>query len=303
MRILVTTPTGNIGSRVVDHLLGSGHAMTLLVRDPAKLSDTVRAKCTVVQGSLDDATALDKALAGADAAFLLVPPPGPSVTNWPVWQERIGTQFAAAATKAGVSRIVFLSSTGAQHPDVGPVTSLGVIERALTATIANVAIVRAGYFMENYFGSLPTIAAQGTIYGVSAGGTPFAQVATSDIADIASRWLVDASWSGHHTVGAHGPTPLSPNDAAQIIGEVLGRPVQYVQIPASALRDALLAAGLPALVANGYELLMGGMARHIDAGDFAAEPFSTEYAGVVPLRAFAAQFLRPAFESQHADKR
>ncbi len=300
MRILVTTPTGHIGSRIVEHLLGAGHALTLLARDPAKLTDAARAKSAVVQGSLEVAAAVDRALDGADVAFLLVPPPGPSVTNWPAWQEGIGTAFAAAAKKAGVSHVVFLSSTGAQHPDVGPISSLGAIERALTASIPNVAIVRAGYFMENYFGSLPTIASQGAIYGVSAGDTPFALVATSDIGDVAAKWLIDATWTGHHIVGSHGPTPLSPNEAATILGEVLGRTIQYVQIPAPALRDALLGAGVPTLVANGYELLFGGMARHIDAGDYSLEPFSRENAGTTSLRTFAEQVLRPAFEAQFA---
>lgn len=302
MRILVTTPTGNIGSRIVEHLLSAGHAITLLARDPARLSDAVRAQSTVVQGSLDDAAAVALALAGAEAAFLLVPPPGPSVTNWPVWQEGIGTRFAAAAKQAGVSRVVFLSSTGAQHPDIGPVTSLGVIERALTASIADVTIVRAGFFMENYFGSLPTIASQGAMYGVSAPDTPFALVATSDIADVAAKWLVDATWKGHHIVGAHGPTPVTPNEAAAVIGDVLGKPVQYVQVPAPALRDALLAAGVPSLVANGYEKLFGGMARHLDAGDYSDEPFSAGSAGTTSLRTFGEHALRPAFESQVAAK-
>jgi hypothetical protein len=73
-----------------------------------------------------------------------------------------------------------------------------------------------------------------------------------------------------------------------------------VQIPAPAMRDALLAAGVPPLVADGYEELFGGIARHIDAGDFAAEPFSAENAGTTTLQIFAEQVLRPAFERQFA---
>jgi uncharacterized protein YbjT (DUF2867 family) len=300
MRILVTTPTGHIGSRIVEHLLESEHAVTVLARDAAKLSAAVRSNATVVSGSLDDASALGLGLAGTDAAFLLVPPPGPSVTHWRNWQEEVGVRFAEAAAKAHVSRIVLLSSTGAQHADIGPVSGLGVIEKQLTERFANVAIVRAGYFMENYFNSLATIASQGAIYGVTAGDRSFALVATRDIGDVAARWLGDATWTGHHIVGSHGPTPLTENDAAKILGEVLGRPIQYVQIPAPAMRDALLAAGVPPLVADGYEELFGGIARHIDAGDFAAEPFSAENAGTTTLQIFAEQVLRPAFERQFA---
>lgn len=298
MRILVTTPTGNIGSRILTNLLDSTHDLTVLVRDPAKLTDAVRSRSSVVTGNLEDEKAVRLALTDIDTAFLLVPPPGPTVTHWRTWIKEIGATFSAAATSASVSRIVLLSSTGAHHDDVGPVSGLGDVEKLLSAAFANLTIVRAGYFMENLFGSLPTIAAQGAFYGVSAPDTQYATVSTTDIGDVATRWLTDSTWTGHHIVGAHGPTPLSPNEKAKILSDVLGRPVQYVQIPAPALRDALLGAGLPALVANGYEELFGGMARHLDAGDFAAESFGAENAGTTSLRAFAEQVLRPAFESQ-----
>ncbi|MBC7842423.1 MAG: NmrA family NAD(P)-binding protein [Gemmatimonadaceae bacterium] len=298
MRILVTTPTGKIGSRILSNLLDSTHDLTVLARDPAKLTDAVRRRSSVVTGNLEDEKAVRLAVTGVDTAFLLVPPPGVTVTHWRAWIAAIGTTFAAAATSAGVSRIVLLSSTGAQHDDVGPVSGLGDVERLLSAAFANVTIVRAGYFMENLFGSLPTIASQGAFYGVSAPDTPYATVATSDIGDVAARWLADSTWTGHHIVGAHGPTALSPNETASVLSDVLGRPVQYVQIPAPALRDALLGAGLPALVANGYEDLFGGMARHLDAGDFSEEPFGAAHAGPTALRTFAERALRPALHAQ-----
>ncbi len=34
--IVVTTPTGNIGHHVVQHLLDAGEALRVIVRDPAK---------------------------------------------------------------------------------------------------------------------------------------------------------------------------------------------------------------------------------------------------------------------------
>ena len=211
MRILVTTPTGNIGSRIVDHLLAAGHTLTVLARDPSKLSDAARSRAAVVQGALDDAAAVAKALTDIDTAFFLIPPQM-TEANWRAWQEGIGTTFITAAKQSNVSHIVFLSSTGAQHEGLGPISGTGAVERALNAALPNVLVVRAGGFMENTFGALPTIATQGAMYGVLSGDTQQQIVATRDIADVATRWLVDASWTGHHTVGAHGPTTISPNE-------------------------------------------------------------------------------------------
>ena len=86
MRIAITTPTGNIGSRIVDELLAAGHSLTLLARDPSKLTPAVRSGTTVVQGTLDDALAITNAFTAADAAFLLIPPPA-AVPDWRAWQE------------------------------------------------------------------------------------------------------------------------------------------------------------------------------------------------------------------------
>lgn len=299
MRILVTTPTGHIGSRIVDRLLTSEHELVLLARDPGKLGDAARTAAAVVPGAIEDADAIATALAGVDAAFLLIPPPPPTIPDWRAWQEGLGRQFAAAARQAGVARVVFLSSTGAQHDDIGAISGAGVIERTLQSELANVLVIRAGYFMENYLNSLGTIAAQGVIYGVVSPDIPMHVVATRDIGDVAVRWLADGSWRGHHVVGSHGPEALTQAQAAATLAAVFGRPVQYVQIPAPAFRDALLGAGAPPLVADGYELMMGGIARHLDAGDYSAEPQGSHgSAGATSLRQFATEVLRSAYDAQ-----
>ena len=299
MRILITTPTGHIGSRIVDRLLASGHALTVLARDPQKLSDAVRSGVTVVHGALEDGEALHAALAGADSAFLLIPPPPPTIPDWRAWQEHLGRQFGAAALRAKVPRVVFLSSTGAQHGDLGAISGGGVIERALQSMLPNVAAIRAGYFMENYLNSLGTIAAQGTIFGTVAPDVPMHVVATRDIGDLAVRWLASDTWHGHHVVGSHGPVAISQAQVAAILTEVFGRPVQYVQIPAPAFRDALLGAGAPPLVANGYEVMMGGIARHLEAGDYSDEPQGADgSAGATSVQQFAREVLLPAFNAQ-----
>jgi uncharacterized protein YbjT (DUF2867 family) len=48
--IVVTTPTGNIGSQVVKHLLAANEAVRVIVRDPAKLAPEVQGSVDVVQG-------------------------------------------------------------------------------------------------------------------------------------------------------------------------------------------------------------------------------------------------------------
>ena len=48
MSIVIATPTGHIGSGIVERLLQAGESLTLLARSPEKLPETVRQGATVV---------------------------------------------------------------------------------------------------------------------------------------------------------------------------------------------------------------------------------------------------------------
>ena len=71
--IVVTNPTGNIGARVVRHLLDAGEALRLIVRDAAKLPREVRACVEVIEGSHGDANVVDRAFRGAGRGVLALP--------------------------------------------------------------------------------------------------------------------------------------------------------------------------------------------------------------------------------------
>ncbi|MYR58510.1 NAD(P)H-binding protein, partial [Streptomyces sp. SID625] len=55
MTVVVTTPTGHVGSRVVRLLLQAGVRPRVLVRDPARLEPDVRERVDARRGDLTDA--------------------------------------------------------------------------------------------------------------------------------------------------------------------------------------------------------------------------------------------------------
>ena len=69
--IVITTPTGDIGNKVLTNTLDSGEPVRVIVRDPSRLSAEVRDRVEAVPGSHGDAAVLDRAFAGADAVFWL----------------------------------------------------------------------------------------------------------------------------------------------------------------------------------------------------------------------------------------
>ena len=72
--IVITTPTGLIGHQVLGNVLGSGEPVRVIARDPSRLPAQARERAEVVPGSHGDIGVVDRAFAGADAVFWLVPP-------------------------------------------------------------------------------------------------------------------------------------------------------------------------------------------------------------------------------------
>ena len=257
--ILVTTPTGHIGSRIVTQLLAANASVRVFVRDPARLPADVRDRVDARAGSLDDVAALTDALRGADAAFLLVPP-NATAADWRGFIRTVGHTMAQAARAAGVTRAVFLSSLGAHRADLGPVSGLGEVEAMLRPAIPSLAILRPGYFYENAFAALGTIAENGSVFGAFPPDLKFAQVATADIGDVATRWLLDPAWTGQPTIGIHGPRDLSMAEQASAIGEALARDVRYVEVPVDAIASAMAGMGMsPSAIAE-YQTMLTGYA-------------------------------------------
>ena len=78
--VLLTGATGAVGGRLLPDLLARGHAVTCLVRDPARarLPDTVR----VVRGDVLTGAGLSEALAGNPIAYYLIHSMGHAGRAW-----------------------------------------------------------------------------------------------------------------------------------------------------------------------------------------------------------------------------
>ena len=290
MRVLVTTPTGHVGSRVVQRLTDAGVATRVFVRDPSRIPVGLRSRVEVWRGDLEDAAELGDAMRGVDAALLVIPSFF-AQTNCMAWQRGIARSIATAMhMQDRPPRAVFLSGIGAHRDDLGAVSGLGHAERVLAAATPDLVILRAGSFMENVLGALPGIVQQGALFDVPAAERRVPTVATRDVGDVAVRWLLDDRWHGQHVVGVHGPADISYADRARTLTEVLGQRVTYVQVPDTTLRQAMAGMGMSASVVDAYTAIAIGIARY---EPLAAEPRTPETTTPTTFADWAREALLP----------
>lgn len=294
MSIVINTPNSNIGRALATRLIDAGERITVLSRDKKKVEELCQRGARVIEGSFEDSVLFAEALQDAESLFWLTPPPArPDYYDWAVTSAK---QAAAAAKRAGVRRVVVLSSMGAHTgPGTGPVGPAREIENAFEAALPSVVSLRPGIFMENFLQSTGMIAKAGQIFLPIPGGKRWPVVATSDIADKAAAWLLDRSWSGHHRVGVHGPRDLSAEEATAIISAELGKPVKCIEATPDQARGAMNAMGMPDFVID-IVLEMYGAFR--DGRLDPAEPRTPDTTTPTSLAEFARIKLIPAINAQ-----
>lgn len=106
MSILLTGATGYIGGLLLRRLEADGRSVRCLVREPARLAGTA-ASTEVIEGDCLDEPSLDRALVGIHSAYYLVHSMG-SGPDFAERDRRAADNFARAAARAGVQRIIYL---------------------------------------------------------------------------------------------------------------------------------------------------------------------------------------------------
>ncbi|MGO4135878.1 NAD(P)H-binding protein [Rhizobium brockwellii] len=266
--IIVTAPTGDIGRQVVENLLKHGASVRLIVRDPSKLPDAIRDSVEVVQGSHADAGTVNRAFEGAEAVFWLAPADAKAQSVMAAYVDF--SRPAAAALKAkGVKRVVGITALGRTTPlagQAGYVTGSLAMDDLIAGTGVDFRALTMPSFMDNLLMQAASIKKQGVFFSPISGGLKLPSCATRDIAAVASRLLLDASWSGQEEVAVLGPENISFNDMAETISDVLGNPVRFQQIPFEAYRARFLQFGFSEAMAQGMTDMADAKNQGLDLG-------------------------------------
>lgn len=257
MSILVTTPTGKVGSRILRLLVQAGERPTAFLRDAGRLDPRLAGLVDVVEGDQHNVDDVVRATEGTEALYWVSPP---VMDGDPVRaHELAGENVARAVVEHAIERTVFQSSVGAEHrTGVGEIDGLARTEELLDATGRSVTHLRCGYFFTNLLldpGSL----AEGILRTPFHLDAPMPWVDPRDIGDVGAARLLSRAWSGRHVQAVHGPADLTFEQVAEILGRVTGRPFRAERIADEDLRQALLGAGMGAAFADAMVGMAAGL--------------------------------------------
>jgi uncharacterized protein YbjT (DUF2867 family) len=224
---LVTGATGNVGRHVVSGLLAAGSAVRAVTRQPAAAD--LPGGAEIVQADLSDPRSLEGHLDGVEAVFLV----------WPFFTADAAPTVLDIMAKHA-RRVVYLSAMSVRD-DRGPQDNgiWGQIEQLIEQSDLAWTFLRAGGFAANTLIWAGQIRDQGIVRWPY-GGAARSLIHERDIAAVAAAVLTGDGHTGAKYV-LTGPEAVTQAEQVHLIGEAIGNPVRWEELPRRAARRQLLA--------------------------------------------------------------
>ncbi len=213
--IFVTGASGNVGSAVVEHLVGRDLPVRIGARTPDTVADRYDAE--VVRFDFLDPKTYGAAVRGCEAVFLLRPP---AIANT---AETLNV-FVDVARGLGVSQIVFISVAGAGD---NPIVPHHAVEQKLRADQGGWTILRPGFFAQNIGDAYRDDIVEDKRIFVPAGESRVAFIDVRDVAEVAVDALAEPDAHHAQTYTLTGPEAVTFAEVAETLSETLARPIRY----------------------------------------------------------------------------
>lgn len=260
--ILVTTPTGDIGRRVLSHLRAAGQAVRVIARDPSKLPQD--AQLDVVKGSMADAATIARALPGVTRVFWL-PPGDPAAPSAEAAYVGVSRAFCEALPQSQVTHVVGISALGrGWTKPAGHVTATLAVDDMIAATGVHYRALACASLMDNIARQAAPIRDLGRFFQPTPPDLKLPHVAKADVARIAADLLLGPRWTGVQALPLVGPEDLSFNEIAAILSGVLGREIAASELPMEHFRQMMRDLGASDGMAQAYVEMLAAKNEGMD---------------------------------------
>lgn len=241
--IAITGATGQLGQQVFANLLNTTavNQLVAVVRNPAKAEALSQKGVVVRQADYGDEAALTRALQGVDKLLII----SSSEVGQRAPQHR---NIINAAKAAGVKFIAYTSLLHADTSPLGLADEHVATEKMLADSGIPFALLRNGWYTENYLASAPAALEHGVFIG-AAGEGKIASATRADYAAAAARVIAEDGHAGkiYELAGDHGWT-LS--ELAAELAKQSGKNVVYQNLSQADFAAALKSVGLPTGLAD-----------------------------------------------------
>jgi NAD(P)H dehydrogenase (quinone) len=226
----ITGITGQVGSSVARTLLDANQPIRAVVRDADKGATWARRGCEVAVAEINDGGSLTAAFKGAQGVFVLLPSNFDPKPGFPEVRTIIAA-VRSALEAARPSKVVCLSTIGAQAAETNLLTQLSLVEQDFATLPMPITFLRPGWYMENCSSDVNPARETGLIQSfLQPIDKPVPMVATADVGRVAAE-LLHETWSGRRILELEGPHRVTPNEIAFTFSKILGRPVRAEAVP------------------------------------------------------------------------
>ncbi|MBV9497813.1 MAG: SDR family oxidoreductase [Acidobacteriaceae bacterium] len=230
--ILITGASGNVGREVLKQIAQTGAHVRAAFQPSSKAAAPAGVEIARVDYNQPDT--LKFALKDVDRVFLV----GPPTAELPPLERKA----VDAIAQSEVRHLVKLSAMGgrqATFPRQHAESEDYILSSGVPYTF-----LRPNGFMQNIVNyNAPTISTQNGFYGTEGDGR-VSQIDIRDVAAVAVKVLTEDGHAGK-AYTLTGPQALNNTEIAQMLSEVLGREIRFVNLPAADFKQALLSAGIP----------------------------------------------------------
>jgi uncharacterized protein YbjT (DUF2867 family) len=221
MRILITTPAGRIGRRILPELLAPEFSVRVISRHPNQLPAGIQQEVEIVRGSTDDVDILRRALEDMEALFWCIPRLPFEERSAQAHYERFARAASLAIRETGTPRVVAISAAGeGLAPTAERSSGWRAIEEILNQSGAAIRHLRCAWFTENLVEQTSSTPDEGMISYPVPGDIPIRMRAIRDLADVVLRWLVRRDWSGIESIAIPRPQDFSNLSFTQSVAAI-----------------------------------------------------------------------------------
>ena len=241
--IAITGATGQLGQHVLENLLTTVPAgqVVAIVRNPAKAESLSQQGVVVRQADYSDEAALTAALQGVDKLLL--------ISSSEVGQRAVQHRNVINAAKAaGVNFIAYTSLLHADTSPLGLADEHVATEQMLAESGIAYALLRNGWYTENYLASAPAALEHGVFIGAADEGK-IASATRADYAAAAARVISEDGHAGK-TYELAGDAGWTLSQLAAELAKQSGKKVVYQNLSEADFAAALKGVGLPAGLAD-----------------------------------------------------